>query len=69
MFFIQVGFAMLCAGSIQLKNVQIITFKNILDACGALIGFWAFGCAFAYSPDFGGDGISFIERETLLHEL
>ena len=33
-FFMQAGFAMLCAGSVQLKNVQNSMLKNLLDACG-----------------------------------
>ena len=52
-FFMQAGFAMLCAGSIRLKNVQNTMLKNLLDACGAAIGFWTFGYAFAYSSNDG----------------
>jgi len=47
-FFMQAGFAMLCAGSIRAKNVKNIMFKNILDACGGAVGFWTVGYAFAY---------------------
>jgi len=47
-FFMQAGFAMLCAGSIRQKNVKNIMLKNILDACGAGLGFWAVGYGFAY---------------------
>lgn len=39
-FFMQTGFAMLCAGSIRQKNVKNIMLKNILDACGGALGFW-----------------------------
>ena len=60
-FFMQAGFAMLCAGSVRRKNVKNSMLKNLLDACGAAIGFWTFGYAFAYSPN---DGVtSFIGRE------
>jgi len=47
-FFMQSGFAMLCAGSIRQKNVKNIMLKNILDACGGALGFWSVGYAFAY---------------------
>lgn len=47
-FFMQAGFAMLCAGCVQLKNVQNSMLKNLLDACGAALGFWSVGYAFAY---------------------
>lgn len=39
---------MLCAGSIRQKNVKNIILKNLLDACGGAIGFWAIGYAIAY---------------------
>lgn len=54
-YFMQAGFAMLCAGSIRQKNVKNILFKNLLDACGGALGFWTVGYAFAY-----GDGPWFI---------
>jgi Amt family ammonium transporter len=47
-FFMQSGFAMLCAGSVRQKNVKNIMLKNILDACGGALGFWSVGYAFAY---------------------
>uniref|UniRef100_A0A7S2E6Q1 Ammonium transporter n=1 Tax=Trieres chinensis TaxID=1514140 RepID=A0A7S2E6Q1_TRICV len=47
-FFMQAGFAMLCAGSVRLKNVQNTMLKNLLDACGAALGFYTVGYAFAY---------------------
>jgi Amt family ammonium transporter len=50
-FFMQAGFAMLCAGSVRLKNVQNTMLKNLLDACGASIAFYSVGYAFAF-----GDG-------------
>ena len=53
-FLMQLGFTLLEAGSISVKNVQNIIFKNMMDACiGALIWF-AFGYAFAFGD--GDDG-------------
>lgn len=56
-FFMQAGFAMLCAGSVRQKNVKNIMLKNLLDACGGALGFWSVGYAFAYGgadPDKKG---------------
>lgn len=50
-FFMQAGFAMLCSGSVRRKNVQNTMLKNLLDACGAAMGFFSVGYAFA----FGGN--------------
>lgn len=47
-FFMQAGFAMLCAGSVRLKNVGNTMLKNLLDACGAALGFFSIGFAFAF---------------------
>jgi Amt family ammonium transporter len=54
-FFMQAGFAMLCAGSVRQKNVKNIMLKNLLDACGAAIGFWSVGYAFAYDNNSSGN--------------
>ena len=50
-FFMQAGFAMLCAGSVRKKNTQNTMLKNLLDACGAAVAYFCVGYAFA----FGGD--------------
>lgn len=42
-FFMQSGFAMLCAGSVRAKNVQNTMLKNLLDACGAAFAFYLVG--------------------------
>jgi hypothetical protein len=42
-FFMQTGFAMLCAGCVQLKNVQNTMLKNLLDACGSAVAFFLVG--------------------------
>lgn len=50
-FFMQAGFAMVCAGAVRKKNVQNTMLKNLLDACGAAVAYYFIGYAFA----FGGD--------------
>ena len=45
---IQVGFAMLCAGSVRRKNISNTLLKNLLDACGAAIAWYCVGYAFAF---------------------
>ena len=63
-FFMQAGFAMLCAGCVQLKNVQNSMLKNLLDACGAALGFYTMGFAFAYGgSDFDDPKKTFIGTE------
>ena len=42
-FFMQAGFATLCAGAVRIKNVQNTMLKNLLDACGAAIAFFLVG--------------------------
>ena len=42
-FFMQSGFAMMCAGSVRLKNVQNTMLKNLLDACGSALAFYLIG--------------------------
>jgi Amt family ammonium transporter len=50
-FFMQAGFAMVCAGAVRRKNLQNTMLKNVLDACVASVAFYAVGYAFAF-----GDG-------------
>ena len=46
-FFMQLGFALVEAGSVRAKNTKNILLKNILDCCiGALI-WWSWGHALA----------------------
>jgi Ammonium Transporter Family len=47
-FFMQAGFAMLCAGSVRIKNVTNTMLKNLLDACGSALAFFLVGYAFAF---------------------
>ena len=44
-FFMQAGFAMLCAGSVRSKNVMNILIKNVLDACIGCMAYFCFGYA------------------------
>lgn len=63
LFFMQAGFAMVCAGCVRQKNVQNTMLKNLLDACSAAVGFWSFGYAFAYGGDTYGGPVTFIGTE------
>ncbi len=57
-FFMQAGFAMLCAGSVRAKNAKNIILLNILDACLGSLCWYATGYAFAYGdpPDGAPEG-------------
>jgi len=59
-FFMQVGFAMLLAGSIRSKNVKNVLLWNLLDSAGGAVGFWSLGYAFAYGGDDDSKGWTFI---------
>jgi hypothetical protein len=65
-FFMQAGFAMICAGSVRRKNVQNTTLKNLLDVCGAAIAFYAVGYAFAFGSANNGNKITFIGSSNFL---
>ncbi|KAJ7964173.1 Ammonium transporter [Quillaja saponaria] len=47
-FVMQLGFAMLCAGSVRAKNAMNIMLTNVVDAVVGSISFYLFGFAFAY---------------------
>ena len=47
-FFMQAGFAMLCAGSVRSKNTMNILLKNVLDACAGALAYYVMGYALAY---------------------
>lgn len=53
-FFMQGGFAMVCAGCVRKKNLQNTMMKNIFDASFSSLMYWAIGYAFA----FGGQSLS-----------
>jgi len=60
-FFMQAGFAMLCAGSVRSKNCMNILLKNVLDACFGAPVFFLFGWGFAYGN--GTETNSFIGND------
>ena len=59
-FFMQTGFAMLCAGCVRLKNVQNTMMKNLLDACGAAVAFFLIGYSLAYGGQYTTTGTTFV---------
>ena len=68
-FFMQAGFAMLCAGSVRSKNVMNILIKNVLDACIGCIAYFCFGYAISYGDsgkgaanNFMGEGWFFLAK-------
>lgn len=52
-FIMQLGFAMLCTGSVRAKNALNIMLTNVLDAASGAVSYYLFGFAFAF-----GDGAS-----------
>lgn len=58
-FFMQAGFAMLCAGCVRKKNVVNSMLKNLLDACGAAVAFYLVGFGFAFGEE-ETDDVTFI---------
>ncbi|XP_024359985.1 ammonium transporter 1 member 1 [Physcomitrium patens] len=57
-FAMQLGFAMLCAGSVRAKNTMNIMLTNVLDAACGGISYYVFGFAFAFG--LGGKTNGFI---------
>ena len=62
-FFMQLGFAMLCAGSVRRKNVSNTLLKNLLDACGEAVVFFAVGFAFAFGGQDASKSKTFLGTE------
>ena len=50
-FLMQLGFAMLSAGSVRAKNVVNIALKSLLDACIGALAWYLVGYGFAYDAD------------------
>lgn len=57
-FFMQCGFAMLCAGSVRAKNAKNIILLNLLDACFGCIVWYILGFAFAYGDPLDGESVT-----------
>ena len=49
-FLMQLGFALLEAGTVRAKNTKNILLKNLLDACVGAIIWWGWGHALAVRP-------------------
>ncbi|OAE31453.1 hypothetical protein AXG93_725s1430 [Marchantia polymorpha subsp. ruderalis] len=47
-FSMQIGFAMLCAGSVRAKNTMNVMLTNVVDAAAGAILFYLFGFGFAF---------------------
>lgn len=58
-FFMQAGFAMVCAGCVRKKNVQNTLLKNLLDACGAAVAWFSVGFAFAFGGQNDTNAVTF----------
>ena len=59
-FFMQIGFALLCAGSIREKNVKNVLLWCLLDSSGGALGYWAMGYAIAYGGDDASKDKTFV---------
>jgi len=65
-FFMQAGFAMICAGVVRSKNVRNTMLKNLLDACGAALGFYTLGYGLAYGGAKRGGPTTFAGNANFL---
>ena len=68
-FFMQSGFAMLCAGSVRLKNVQNTMLKNLLDACGAALAFYLVGKKIPSNPLFSLNNTVYLVWDILVYKI
>ncbi|GAM20934.1 hypothetical protein SAMD00019534_041090, partial [Acytostelium subglobosum LB1] len=58
-FFLQAGFGMIEAGMVRAKNTKSILLKNLINTAIGAIGFYCFGHAFAFGPDWSNGFIGF----------
>lgn len=54
-FMMQLGFAMLCAGSVRAKNALNIMLTNVVDAVVGSLSYYLFGFAFAFGDGSGSN--------------
>ncbi|MQM02072.1 hypothetical protein Taro_034833 [Colocasia esculenta] len=54
-FVMQLGFAMLCAGSVRAKNAMNIMLTNVVDAVVGTLSYYLFGFAFAFGDGAGSN--------------
>ncbi|KAJ8441663.1 hypothetical protein Cgig2_019050 [Carnegiea gigantea] len=59
-FSMQIGFAMLCAGSVRAKNTMNIMLTNVLNAALGGLFYYLFGFAFAFGTSIGSNPNPFI---------
>ncbi|XP_008799174.3 ammonium transporter 1 member 3-like [Phoenix dactylifera] len=70
-FIMQLGFAMLCAGSVRAKNAMNIMLTNVVDAVVGTISYYLFGFAFAFGAGSHSNpfiGTSFFALENVPNE-
>ncbi|GAB4859958.1 Thioredoxin amt13 [Ancistrocladus abbreviatus] len=67
-FIMQLGFAMLCAGSVRSKDAMKIMLTNVIDAAAGSISYYLFGFAFAFGFGSGSDANPFIGASYFLYQ-
>ncbi|EFA84736.1 hypothetical protein PPL_01728 [Heterostelium album PN500] len=67
-FFLQAGFGMIEAGMVRAKNTKSILLKNLINTAIGAIGFYCFGHAFAFGPDWS-NGFIGVDVDTELAGL
>ena len=53
-FMMHLGFAMLSAGAVRVKNTKNILLCILIDACSCAVAWWLLGYGFAYGESAGG---------------